>query len=164
MATWPEFRPTELLTRLIAHGVDFVVVGGIAMVGHGSARNTFDLDVCYAPDPRNLEALAAALSELGARRRGIEEDVPFVLDARTLRQTRILTLTTTAGDIDLLVDPGGSVGYQALRRGAERVTIDGVAFLIAGLDDLAAMKRTAGRAKDKLDLEELAVIRRRRGR
>ncbi len=158
--SWPEFRPGALLKRLVAHGVDFVVIGGIAMVGHGSARTTNDLDICYAVDPANLEALGAALVELGATLRGVADDAPFVPDARTLRQTSILTLSSPDGNIDLLVGPAGSPAYDALRARAERVTLDGIGVLIASLDDLEAMKRTANRAKDRIDLEEIEVIRR----
>lgn len=164
MASWPEFHPEALLKRLVAHGVDFVVVGGIAMVQHGSARITHDLDICYAPDGANLEALGAALVEMGAQLRGIDENLPFVPDARTLRRTTILTLDTADGPIDLLVRPQGSPDYATLRARAERATIEGMAILFASLDDLEAMKQTAARDKDKLDLEEIEVIRRLRGR
>jgi Nucleotidyltransferase of unknown function (DUF6036) len=161
---WPEFRPGALLKRLVAHGVDFVVVGGIAMVGHGSARVTNDLDICYATDPANLEALGAALVELRAKLRGVDDDVPFAPDARALRRTVILTLSTCDGPLDLLVGPAAAPGYDSLRSRAERVTLDGVSLLIASLDDLEAMKRAAGRQKDKLDLEEIDAIRRLRAR
>ena len=164
MEIWPEFRPGALLKRLVAHGVDFVVVGGIAMVGHGSARITRDLDICYATDPANLEALGGALVELGARPRGVDEDVPFVPDGRTLRRTTILTLDSPDGWIDLLVSPAGAPDYHQLRSRAERVTIDGIAVLIASLDDLEAMKSAAGRPIDEIDLEEIEVIRRLRNR
>jgi hypothetical protein len=140
--------------------VDFVVVGGIAMIGHGSTRNTNDLDICFSTNPANLEALGSALVELGATLRGVTEDVPFVPDASTLRRTSILTLASPDGDIALLVGPTGSPAYEELRAHADRVTLDGMSILIASLDDLEAMKRAAGRAKDRLDLEEIEVIRR----
>lgn len=164
MANWPEFKLGALLERLVAHGVDFVIVGGIAMVAHGSPRITRDLDICYDTDPANLEALGAAMIELGARRRGVNEVVPFVPDARTLRRTSILTLASDAGAIDLLVAPAGAPAYSELRAHAERSTIDGMSILVASLDDLEAMKRAAGRTKDLLDLEEIEVIRRSRRR
>jgi len=161
---WPEFHLGALIKRLVSHGVDFVVVGGIAMVGHGSARITRDLDVCYATDPANLEALGGALVELRARLRGVDDDVPFAPDSQTLRRTTILTLDSVDGWIDLLVSPPGAPAYEQLRSHAERVTIDGVAVLIASLDDLEAMKRAAGRPIDEIDLEEIEVIRRLRER
>ena len=156
----PEFKPTALLRELVAKGVDFVVIGGIAMVGHGSARTTRDLDIVYAVDRANLEVLGELMVGLGARLRGVDETVPFVPDARTLRQTSILTLDTPLGWIDLLVSPAGSPAYAQLRAHAERITIDGTVVLIASLDDLESMKRAAGRPKDLLDLEEIEVIRR----
>jgi hypothetical protein len=55
----------RLLGTLTAHGVDLVVVGGVAAVLHGSARATHDLDTCVAPDAPNQRVLAAASSELG---------------------------------------------------------------------------------------------------
>lgn len=164
MENWPEFRPVELLKRLVSHGVDFVVIGGIAMVGHGSARVTNDLDICYSTDPANLEALGAALIELGATLRGVDEDLPFVPDARTLTKMSILALSSPDGDIDLLVGPAGAPAYDLLRSRAERITLNGVSLLIASLDDLEAMKRAAGRPVDQIDLEEIGVIRRLRGR
>lgn len=164
MAEWPEFHPGPLLRALTAHGVDFVVVGGMAMIALGSGRNTHDLDICYAGEQANLEALGGALLELGARLRGVDEDVPFVPDARTLRQTQILTLDSNAGAIDLLVEPAGAPNYERLRRHAERATVDGMQVLVASLDDLESMKRAAGRPKDLIDLEEIEVIRRLRRR
>ncbi len=162
--SWPEFRPTQLLRRLTARGVDFVVVGGIAGVAHGAARLTQDLDICYAPDQANLDALGDALTELRARLRGVAEDVPFVPDGATLRRTQFLTLDSSEGPIDLLVDPAGSPGYAALRRQAERLDVGGLSVLVASLHDLMSMKRAAGRTKDLADLEELEAIQRLRRR
>ena len=164
MASWPEFSALGLLRALTSHGVDFVVIGGIAMVFHGSTRVTQDLDVCVAPDQTNLDVLGHALIALGARLRGIEGDVPFSPDGRALRGLSVTTLDTTQGPIDLLREPAGAPPYEALRRRSERIEVDGMAVLVASLDDLAAMKRAAGRPKDELDLEEIEVIRRLRSR
>lgn len=53
----PALRAHEILRRLVERGVDFVVTGGIASVLHGSARNTFDVDIWVAEDDANLAAL-----------------------------------------------------------------------------------------------------------
>ena len=70
--------------------------------------------------PANLEVLGQALIELDAKLFGIEEDVPFVPDAKTLQRTEILTLTTKHGKLDLLRSPSGAPPYPTLRarRGA----------------------------------------------
>jgi len=158
VADWSDFRPADLLRVLVARGVDFVVVGGLAAVLHGSSRITQDLDVTYSTEPANLEALGQALLELDAKLYGIAEEVAFVPDARTLAQTEILTLSTRLGKLDLLRSPSGAPSYAELRNRAQLVKTDDAAIRIAGTDDLIAMKRTAGRMKDLADIEELEAI------
>jgi hypothetical protein len=58
VASWPEFRPTALLGMLAHAEIDFVVVGGVAIVVQAHPRLTRDLDICYATDTTNLERLA----------------------------------------------------------------------------------------------------------
>lgn len=163
-----EFRPRALLAHLTLHGVDFVLIGGVAAVMHGSERNTFDLDICPAQDQGNLDALGKALIEIDARLRGIDEDLPFVPDGRTLRGMQILTLDTSLGPLDVLARPDGSPPYGSLRRRATRVDIGTTAVLVASIDDMLEMKRAAGRPKDEEDVERLESIKRlrlrRRGR
>lgn len=159
-----EFRPRALLEHLTAHGVDYVVIGGIAAVLHGSERNTFDLDVCPARDSVNLEALGAALTAIDARLRGIEEDVPFVPDGRTLGGVEILTLDTALGPLDLVMRPPGMGTYEAVRRRAERMDAGGAAVLVAAIDDLVEMKGSTDRPKDREDVERLEALARLRRR
>jgi predicted nucleotidyltransferase len=157
----PELRLGVLLRRLTEGGVDFVVIGGVAVILQASPRFTKDLDICYATGQENLDRLGAVLVELGAKLRQADEDLPFVPDGRTLRQTQILTLTTPDGGIDLLVDPDGSPGYPALRRRAIKIDVDGITVLVASIEDLLTMKRAAGRPQDLVDLESLEIARRR---
>jgi hypothetical protein len=160
LAEWPEFRPETLLRRLVGGGVDFIVVGGLAAVVHGSAAITRDLDITYAPAVENLERLGHVLVDLGARLRGVTDDVPFVPDGRTLRDTRVLTLDTPDGWIDLLAQPDGSPSYDVLKKRAVPTELAGVTVLVASLDDLIAMKKAAGRPKDLVAVEELEAIQR----
>lgn len=159
MASWSDFRPTALIAALVGADVDFVVIGGVAVVVQASPRFTRDLDISYATDTANLEKLGTLLVALGARLRGGEDDLPFMPDPRTLRHTQMLTLTTRDGDLDLLVDPPGSPGYPALRRHADLIDLDGNSVRIASLEDLIAMKRAAGRPQDRLDIESLEAAR-----
>jgi hypothetical protein len=160
-----DFGPTRLLRALTDGNVDFVVVGGVAVVVvQALPRFTNDLDITYATDAANLEALGAMLAEIGARLRGVDEDLPFVADARALRQTQILMLETGHGALDLRVDPPGAPRYEAMRDGADRIELDGAEVRIASIDDLITMKRAAGRPQDLLDIEALEIARRRRGR
>lgn len=161
MANESEFRLTSLLRRLVAAGVDFVVVGGVAVVVQANPRYTKDLDISYALDHDNLDRLGKVLIGLQARLATIDEDVPFVPDGRTLRQTQILTLATSEGDIDLLAKPDGCPDYETLRERATAIDLDGVKVLVASIEDLIAMKRAAGRPQDLIDVEALEVARER---
>jgi predicted nucleotidyltransferase len=156
----PRFSPRALLRRLAAAEVDFVVVGGIAAVAHGSVALTQDLDITYASDERNLDRLGKTLVGLDARLRGVTDDVPFVPDGRTLRRTRILTLDTDEGRLDLLAQPDGAPHYAQLRDRAVEAEVGGVEVRIASIEDLIAMKKAAGRPKDLIAVEELEAIKR----
>jgi predicted nucleotidyltransferase len=160
MSARPELDAEELLRRLTARGVDYVVIGGVAAMLWGSPRNTFDLDISFALDEGNLDALGSVLVELGASLKGVDEDVPFVPEARTLRRVEPLTLNTTKGDLDLLAHPPRGPGYDALRKRAARVDLGDFHILVASIEDLIGMKQSAGRAKDLADIEELEAIRR----
>jgi hypothetical protein len=148
----------RLLEPLVRHGIDFVVVGGIAGSAHGSTYPTFDLDVAYARDRPNVERLVRALAEIGVTLRGAPDDLPFQLDVRTFENGLNFTFSTSQGDIDVLGDPGGIKSYAVLRENAARRTIAGYEVLVASIDHLIAMKRAANRNKDKLMLEEYIVI------
>lgn len=156
----PEFQPDQLFARLVEGGVDYVVIGGIAAQAHGSTQFTGDVDICYATDDQNLDRLGKALVALHARLRGVADDVPFVPDGRTLRHTRLLTLQTPLGWLDILAAPSGFPGYAALSERALRVEWAGTTIKVASLDDLIAMKRAAGRPKDLIAVEELEAIQR----
>ena len=164
VASWPDFRLRDLLRRLVGSGVDFVVVGGVAVIVQAQPRFTKDLDICYATDPANLEALGNVLVALNAKLRGSDEDLPFAPDARTLRQTQILTLSTDLGGLDLLVNPPGAPSWERLRSNADRISVDGTAVLVASLEDMLAMKLAARRPQDLLDVEALEVAQELRGR
>jgi hypothetical protein len=159
VASEPDYRPAALVQALVDGAVDFVIVGGVAVVLQAMPRFTKDLDICYSAAQGNLDALGGVLRGLGARLRGIPDTVPFVPDGRTLRQTQILCLTTPAGDIDLLVEPDGAPDYDTLRERASMMELSGRSVRVASIQDLLAMKRAAGRPQDLADVESLEVAR-----
>jgi hypothetical protein len=140
----------------VTAGVDFVLVGALAAVAHGSAVVTHDFRITYAPDPANLDRLRDVLTRLDARLRGVAAAIPFDPDDGTLRGPATLTVDTPDGSIDLV----GQGDHSGLRERAEAVQIAGVDVLVASLDDLIAMKKAAGRPKDLVALEELEAIKR----
>lgn len=153
------FQPLPVLRALTEAGVRFVLIGGLAGRQHGSTTVTNDVDVCYDRAPDNLERLAGALREMHARLRGVDEEVPFLLDARTLRNGDSFTFETDYGAVDVLATPSGTSGYEDLAAAAEAVDYGGVTVHVVALDDLIRMKRAAGRAKDRIEVEVLLALR-----
>jgi len=152
----PEFR--QLLAPLIAHGVDFVLIGGQAGISHGSTYPSYDLDVVYARDRDNLSRLVAALKEIGVRLRGAPPDLPFLLDRRTIENGANFTFETPYGDLDVLADAAGMGSYEGLVSESVEREVFGHLVKVASIDHLIAMKKAAGRTKDKLMVEEYIVI------
>ena len=156
----PESEPdfAALLQQLHEVGARFVLIGGLAMMSHGSAHVTVDVDVAYARDAENFVALAKAVQSIHARLRGVPSDLPFVLDAQTFRNTMNLTLETDFGALDLLAVPEGLDSYEGLLSRAVEMEVFGVPVHVASIDDLIAMKRAANRPKDQAHLYELLAL------
>lgn len=149
------FRPDALAHALNQHGVDYVVVGGVAAIRHGSRRTTRDLDIVPDPAPGNLRRLAGALRDLGARLRGVDAHLLGIdpTDADALAGAD-LALATTAGVLDVLQELVG-VDYAQLRARALPARLGTEPIRVAHVDDLVAMKLRAGRP---IDLQDIAAI------
>ena len=138
--------------------VDFVVIGGMAATFHGSARVTYDLDICYARTPENLRRLAKALSPFHPRPRDFPSGLPFVWDEVTLRNGSLFTLHTDLGEIDLLAEVTGLGTYEDLQREAIRIQVFDREIMTLDLPALIRAKRAAGREKDLSSLPELESL------
>ena len=150
----------RLLRALDAHAVGFVVVGGLAAIAHGSRRVTLDLDIVPDPDPENFRRLADAVAQLELRDETVTDGEFQQLDPRDdvdLARSRNVSLRTGAGRLDVLNRAKDSPPYDDLRRRAVRVPVAGVEVLVAGLDDLVAMKLASARPKDLQDVADVTA-------
>lgn len=147
-----------ILEVLNHYEVDFLIVGGLAGLAHGSSYPTYDVDVAYGRERPNLERLAAALQNLEATLRGAPADLPFLLDAETLHRGLNFTFNTRLGPLDILGDPGGAKSYARMAAAAIRTRLEGIDVRVVSLDHLIAMKSAAGREKDKLMVAEYIVL------
>ncbi|MDQ3380253.1 MAG: hypothetical protein M3546_08005 [Actinomycetota bacterium] len=154
----PEFDPGPIFEVLDRHGVNFVVIGGLAGVAHGSAYNTEDVDVAYERSQENLSRLAGALVELGATLRGAPPGLPFQLDAQTLGAGMNFTFDTRYGSFDILGEPAGAPRYEELRNAGSSEVLWGVTIRVASLDHLIAMKEAAARPRDLTMAAEYRTI------
>ena len=166
MARDVPYDAPAIIAALQQHDVRFVVIGGVAAIAHGSPLPTEDLDVTPDRAPENVESLVEALRDLDAKLRTERGAVAFPLDAHMLAAAEIWTLTTRAGDLDLVFDPPGTRGYDDLRRGAVALDLGaGAPVLVAALPDVIRSKEASNREKDRMQLpalrRTLEVVRRR---
>lgn len=148
----------RLIDALAEHRVEFVIIGAVALVLHGSARVTQDLDICYARNPENLERLAAAVAPFHPSLRGAPPGLPFTLDSRTLQAGLNFTLTCDPGDFDVLGEVQGVGGYEQVAADAIPMEVYGHRVLVMSLSALQKAKRSAGRLKDLPDLAEIEKL------
>lgn len=127
-------------------------------MAHGSSYPTFDVDIAYDRESGNLQRLAEALREIEARLRGAPDDVPFLLDAESLKMGLNFTFDTRFGPFDILGELRGVGSYDRVAAAAVAATIEGVAVKVISLDHLIAMKSAAGREKDKLMVTEYLAL------
>ncbi len=156
----PILETGPLLDALDRNEVEFVVIGGVAGLAHGSAYPTYDLDIAYARDTRNLERLASALRDIGVTLRGAPDDIPFQVDAKTLEAGMNFTFITAYGELDILGHVDGIRGYDELRDHADIQEVGGLPVRVASLNHLIGMKRTVDRTKDQLMVEEYVSMER----
>jgi predicted nucleotidyltransferase len=148
-----------LLRALTEEKVEFIIVGGAAATAHGSARLTSDLDVVYSRSSENIRRLVAAMRDCQPYLRGAPPNLPFRFDEETVQAGLNFTLTTTAGDLDVLGEISGGGTYERLLPDAIPIRPFGIACLCLGLERLIAVKRAAGRPKDLEAIAELEALR-----
>lgn len=148
----------DTIVRLAQNQVEFIVVGGMSAVLHGSTHVTLDLDICYRRTPANTARLAAALAPLNPQARGLPPGLPFVLDARALQLGSNFTLVIGSESLDLLGDMAAIGGYEQVIKQAEDMEVAGYSVKVLSLAQLIATKEAAGRPKDLRVLPELKAL------
>lgn len=156
------FDPFRVLKTLVAHEVDFVLIGGVALRLHGSPRVTNDTDICYDHAGANLDRVASALRAMNARRiSDLEPDGTEIdLTRAYLEKEDAFAFMTDAGQVDLLAAPLGVRGFDELRNRAIVLDLDGTVVKLASIDALRDMKRARDWPVDRADLEVLVDLER----
>jgi len=144
-----------LLRVLLRHGVDFIVVGGVAAQLAGAPILTLDLDVLYDKTPENLDRLAAALREINARYRD-PAGRHIEPDRNKLDTLRTHLLLTDLGALDVLAAIGGGLNYRDL---VGRTISYELAESRVRVLELAAVIETKEQADREKDRAVLPVLR-----
>lgn len=142
----------ELLKQLLQYNVEFMIIGGYAVILYGYERTTTDIDIWLNPNNNNRSRFAEAIKEFGVRK----EDIEKVM-ALDFFKAQAFHLGKKPEQIDFLTKIAGVQFEQAE---IEKVifTIDHLQIPVIQLDQLIANKRASGRTKDLADAEELEKI------
>lgn len=156
----PELQSGPLLEVLRRHGVEFVLIGGLASVHWGSPFITRDLDITPRRSQANLDRLSAALTALEATIRIDAEPagIPFSHTGASLGESAVWNLRTSYGDLDISFVPSGTSGFEDLARDAADERIQGIEVRVASLADIIRSKQAANRPKDQRVLPTLREI------
>ena len=152
--------PICLFTALHRHGVEYVLIGGLAAALHGSPAVTNDADIVPKKTDENLGRLSTTLVDLEARLRSpIEADgIPFDPHPELIASMAMLNTSTRCGNLDLTFTPTGLDNYERLAAGAVAYDLDGVVVLVASLADVIRSKEAANRPRDRAALPILYAL------
>lgn len=148
----PEFE--RMLKLLEKHDVSFMVIGGYAVIFHGYARTTTDMDIWLAPENANRDKLIPALREFGIDeeslqqlvRQNFEKALSFHFGQRPRRIDFLTKINTVS-----FPDAASKVNYFG---------IGGFKIPVINYHDLVLSKISIGRPQDKADIDMLQKINR----
>lgn len=140
------------------------MVGGVAVVLHGYLRTTLDLDLVLHLERANVERALNALASLG-----FQPQVPVPLSSFAhpeIRETWLRDKNMTVFSLWHPDYPGFAVDlfvqepfdFDTVHRRALRVSLADVDVTVVSREDLVAMKRAAGRARDLDDIAALSEL------
>ncbi len=142
----PDFL--ALLRTLVAHRVEFIIVGGVCAVLHGAPITTFDLDLVHSRTPGNIDRLLSALQDLDAYYRG-QGDRQLRPGPTHLAAAGHQLLMTRFGPLDLLGTIGTDHGYVDLIEHTTQLSVSGWHLRVLNLETLIELKEEVGHEKDR---------------
>jgi predicted nucleotidyltransferase len=152
-----------ILAELSNEGVDFLVIGGVAVGFHGHVRATKDVDVVPAPGEENLRKLVRVLKRLEAVVEGADEfeagELPDPLDPQALALGGNWVLLTRLGRLDLMQWLGDAPLWEELSPSAIVEQIGGIPIKFVSYENLVKLKELAARPEDLADLKRLQEAR-----
>ena len=140
---------SDLLRLFNAKSVEYLVIGGYALIQYAEPRYTKDLDLWISTDPENASAVFQSLQSFGAPLKGLTQK-DFSEDGFFYQMGR------PPVRIDILMGIPGLIFEEAWER-REIVWFEDLPVLFISRQDLKAAKRASGRPQDLIDAELLMV-------
>ena len=147
-----------IIIQLLKAHIDFILIGGYAVIYHGYGRTTGDMDIWLRPDNANRDKLIPVLENLGIEAEDIDQ-----IRKTDFSQTIAFHIDEPPRRVDFLTKIVGLTFQEAASRQV-LLPLGDFEVPILHLDDLIVNKLISGRAKDKADVEELQKIMRLKGK
>lgn len=149
----------ELLKLLLAHKIDFVLVGGFAGVVHGSSQVTRNLDIAMLLTSEQVEILRTSLKDIHPRHRMNPAFKPSFLDEpKNTEGVKNIYLDTDLGILDILTEVTGVGDFERIKAKSVEIPLFGFKCRVISAEDLIAAKEKLGRDKDRIVARELRAI------
>lgn len=146
----PEFE--EFLKIMIKHKVNFMLIGGYAVIFYGYGRTTKDIDIWLEPENRNKENVINALREFGISEESLER-----IEKLDFRNAQMFYFGEKPRRIEFLTKISG-VKFKDSIGEMNYLSIEGAKIPIIDYKHLILNKMLSDRMKDKADVEELQRI------
>jgi hypothetical protein len=154
---------SELVRRLIAAEVEFVLVGGFAAVAHGVTLVTRDVDICCRFTAANLMRIQKAFADLHPVHRS-RPDLPLDLTPEQRASLKNLYVRTDLGVVDCLGEVLGLGGFDQVAQRAVEVDVPGGKCRVLDLEALIRAKEAMARDHDRITVRQLKEIQKRQAR
>lgn len=142
----------EVFQALAEEGVEFVVIGAMAMAAQGLPRATQDLDFFVAPRLDNLEALKRALRNLFD-----DPNVDQIDPEELIADYPAVEYVPPGGrfSLDVLTRLGEAFSWEEILAGSDEVAVGPLVVRVASPGMLYRMKRDTVRPQDRADAARL---------
>lgn len=145
-------------------GIDYLVVGGLAVNFHGIPRMTYDLDIMVLMESANILKCLERLSSWGYKPKipidpkdlAVEEKRKTWVSEKGMKALNYYNEKLPIAEIDLVIE--SPIPYEELKSRSVRIDLQGVLVVTISLRDLIELKRAAGRKQDLVDVEYLRKI------
>lgn len=145
----PEHRLKAILRALHGHGVEFILVGGVAAVLQGAPVDTFDVDVVHCRTAQNIARLLSVLESIEAVFR-LQPERRLKPTSSHLAGPGHLNLVTRYGPLDVLGTIGRDLAYEDLLPHSMAMDVgEGMQIQVLDLETLIEIKASLGGDKDR---------------
>jgi predicted nucleotidyltransferase len=145
-------------------GIDYLVVGGLAVNFHGIPRMTYDIDLMVLLESENVLKLVTKLTQWGYKPKIPIDPRDFAdemkrsswIREKGMKALNFYSETLPIGEIDIVID--APIPYEELRSRAIKVEIKDEKIPTVSIHDLIELKLSAGRKQDLADVEHLRMV------